>query len=104
MKENVSVIKKNGALEPYDPEKITAAITKSASRVGHVFTDDEVFDVLEFVEKRIDRSGSRRVPVANMHNYVEATWSCRPRATVCVHDLPHVVENMRKSIGLELAY
>ena len=72
MKENVSVIKKNGALEPYDPEKITAAITKSASRVGHVFTDDEVFDVLEFVEKRIDRSGSRRVPVANMHNYVEA--------------------------------
>lgn len=64
MKENVSVIKKNGALEPYDPEKITAAITKSASRVGHVFTDDEVFDVIGDVILSAASDSSRSRPAA----------------------------------------
>ena len=100
MKENVSVIKKNGALEPYNPEKITAAITKSASRVGHVFTDDEVFDVLEFVEKRIDRSGSRRVPVANMHNYVEAALDLvNPRVAKSYRDYRNWKEEWAKDFS-----
>jgi transcriptional regulator NrdR family protein len=37
---SVSIIKKDGAVEPYNFDKIVIAINKSAHRVLHAFTDE----------------------------------------------------------------
>ena len=65
------VIKKDGSLDLYDPEKIVKAISKSSERVGVVLSEEEINNVCDNVEERITRFGEDRVPVAKMHTFVE---------------------------------
>ena len=72
MSEKLYVIKKRGNLEVYSPEKIISAVNKSAQRVIYRdFTKAEEDEIISFVESHIRLSGQDKIPVAEMHNYVE---------------------------------
>ena len=68
---DVKVQKKNGFLQDFDPQKIVAAVAKSAARVGYEFSKDENDDIVKYVENRIERSGRDVVTVDQLHVFVE---------------------------------
>ena len=69
--EQVKIQKKDGKLQSFDGNKITRAVAKSAFRVGYKFSDDENEDIVEFVKKRIERSGRDVITVEELHTFVE---------------------------------
>ncbi len=69
--ENVKIQKKDGKLQGFNPQKIIDAVAKSAFRVGYKFSDDENSDIVEFVQKRIERSGREIITVEELHTFVE---------------------------------
>lgn len=70
--DNVIVIKKDGTKELYNGQKIIAAIGKSASRIMVKLTHEENAAILNHVESAIMNRGEKEVPIALMHNMVEA--------------------------------
>ncbi len=65
------VIKKDGTHEEFNIQKVINAITKSANRVLHEFTKQELDDICAFVENSVARYGSNEIPIRAMHNIVE---------------------------------
>lgn len=65
------VIKKSGALQPFDCKKIEYAIRLSAERVNITLTEEECSEVSSFVLKRFKSSGKTQIPIAEIHSYVE---------------------------------
>lgn len=72
MKEKITIIKKDGTREPYNSEKITIAVGKSASRILIKFTPEENEAIIRHVEKGIEKLGKEEVPILVMHSLVEA--------------------------------
>ena len=92
--------RKDGKRVPYDARKIVMAISKSAARVGYLFSDDEIFDIIDFVEKRMRRSRMEAIPVANMHNYVEAALDViNPKVAKSYRDFRNWKEEWAKDFG-----
>ena len=69
----MNVIKKDGTLEPYNFEKIRAAVNKSAGRVMVTLTDGDFKVIQAMVENKLNLMGKENVPIADMHNVVEGT-------------------------------
>lgn len=69
----MNVIKKDGTLEPYNFEKIIAAVNKSAGRVMVTLTDGDFKVIQAMVENKLNLMGKENVPIADMHNVVEGT-------------------------------
>ena len=69
----MNVIKKDGTLEPYNFEKIRAAVSKSAGRVMVTLTDGDFRVIKAMVENKLNLMGKENVPIADMHNVVEGT-------------------------------
>lgn len=65
------VEKKNGSIENYDFEKIVKAVSKSAERVMHQFTPEELNRLQRNVEKRLALSDEDVVKVVDLHRIVE---------------------------------
>lgn len=65
------VMKKNGAIVNFEPQKIIDAIAKSAFRVNYKFSDAENDEIVDFVKTRIEKCGEDPVPVATLHTFVE---------------------------------
>ena len=80
MLKNVLVIKKDGTVEEYNYEKIVSAVGKSADRIMIKFTDDENKEIVDYIERTIekkkeqftDKEGMVSIPIAEMHKMVEA--------------------------------
>lgn len=70
--ENITIIKKDGTAESYNGQKIITAIGKSASRIMVKLTPEEEAAILNHVESDIKKRGLAEVPIAMMHNMVEA--------------------------------
>lgn len=68
----IHVIKKDGTLDPFNPEKIKVAITKSAERVMIVLTEEDKNKVANYVEERLKEMGNDTVTIQVMHNLVES--------------------------------
>lgn len=68
----IHVIKKDGTLDPFNPEKIKVAITKSAERVMIVLTEEDKDKVVNYVEERLTEIGNDTVTIQVMHNLVES--------------------------------
>ena len=68
---DIKIIKKSGAYQPFMPEKITAAVTKSADRANYELSDAEKEAIVNFVVDRINLSGKDVYPISTIHNYVE---------------------------------
>ena len=69
--ENVYVIKKDKTLEEFDKNKIVIAVSKSANRVMVNFTEKEYDEIVNFVIENIENSGETKIPILDMHKYVE---------------------------------
>ena len=68
----ICIIKKDGTLEPFDEQKIVAAVTKSAARVMYKFKAEEYDRIVEWVKSHLLESGLKNVPIQTMHNLVES--------------------------------
>ncbi len=67
----IKIRKKDGRLQAWDPQKIINAVALSANRVAYKFSDDENEDIVEFVQKKIKRTGRLIIPVEEVHVFVE---------------------------------
>ena len=72
MLENVQVIKKDGTVEDYNPEKIIKAVGKSADRIMIEFTDEENDEIISLIESSIKMKNLKKIPITQMHKLVEA--------------------------------
>ena len=65
------VVKKDGALEPFDVQKVVEAVGKSATRVLVKFTPEQEKFICQFVEERVEELNLEKIEIAQMHNIVE---------------------------------
>ena len=68
---DITIIKKDGTLEKFNPEKIMKAVSKSAQRVLVDFTHDDLNMIVADVEQSILDSNSKSITIPQMHNFVE---------------------------------
>ena len=71
MLKNVIIIKKDGTEEEYNPIKIIKAIGKSAERIMITLTDEDNGRIINRVEYEITAKGLTKVPISEMHKFVE---------------------------------
>lgn len=67
----VYVVKKDGAKEAFNAQKIRAAVNKSAFRVLVTFHEEELNHICHYVEEEIQELHMKEVTIAEMHNAVE---------------------------------
>lgn len=66
----IRIVKKNGNLEDFDPERIKKAVTTSAERVMVNLTDEALEEVVSIVKKLMETQLSNPT-VEQMHSFVE---------------------------------
>ena len=65
------IIKKDGTKEPFNVQKVVAAVNKSAERVLYTFKPDELDFICRFVTEKCEALGADGIMIAQMHNIVE---------------------------------
>ena len=65
------IIKKDGTKEPFNVQKVVAAVNKSAERVLYTFKPDELDFICRFVTEKCEALGTDGIMIAQMHNIVE---------------------------------
>lgn len=68
----IKIIKKNGSVQNWKPQKIKDAVTKSAVRATYELSEGEKDFIVNYVAERIRLSGKNEFPIAIIHNYVES--------------------------------
>ena len=68
---DIKIIKKDGTIAEFNPDKIKSAVTKSAARVLVEFTEADLENIVNSVIASINEHGDKTVTIPNMHNYVE---------------------------------
>ena len=66
------VIKKDNTHEAWTVQKVVVAVNKSAYRAMVKFTQEELDFICSFVEEKARSLGREGIPIAEMHNIVEA--------------------------------
>ena len=69
----IVIIKKDGTIEAFNPEKIKKAVSKSAARVLVKFTDEDLENIINTVIDGITEKGLTEVRIPDMHNFVEGS-------------------------------
>ncbi len=69
----IVIIKKDGTIEAFNPEKIKKAVSKSAARVLVKFTDEDLENIINTVVDGINEKGLTEVKIPDMHNFVEGS-------------------------------
>ena len=69
--DNVTIIKKDGTIEQFNPEKIKKAVSKSAARVLVDFTAEDLEMIVSDVETSIVNANVETITIPQMHNFVE---------------------------------
>lgn len=67
----VKIIKKDGTKEEYDVRKVAAAVKKSAARMLVEFSEQEIQEITDFVDKSVIESKETEIPIFKMHCIVE---------------------------------
>ena len=65
------VIKKDGTREEFNPQKIVAAVNKSAERILYTFSEEEKDFICRFAQEHADSLGKNEIEIQEMHNIVE---------------------------------
>ena len=62
----MKVRKKDGTIQEWNSDKITAAVSKSAERINVIFNDQQINSIIGYVEHEVDRiaaeSGTTLLP------------------------------------------
>ena len=69
---NIIIVKKDGTKEKYNIEKVIDAIKKSATRMLVTFSDKEIKEICNFVNKSVLEMNADEVEIIQMHNIVES--------------------------------
>lgn len=64
-------MKKDGTKENFNPEKIVAAVNKSAARVLITLTPEDEQNIVSFVSNELANAAQENIPITMMHNVVE---------------------------------
>lgn len=64
-------MKKDGTKEKFNPEKIVAAVNKSAARVLITLTPEDEQSIVSFVSNELANAAQENIPITMMHNVVE---------------------------------
>ncbi len=67
----VKIIKKDGTKEEYDVRKVIAAVKKSAARMLVEFSEKELGEIAEYVNKSVLGENNQEIPIFKMHCIVE---------------------------------
>ncbi|MFV0439916.1 MAG: anaerobic ribonucleoside-triphosphate reductase [Lachnospirales bacterium] len=67
----MNIVKKDGTLEEFDPQKIVNAVTKSAKRVMITLSEEDHNAICNHVLKEIEEKHLTDIPVPEMHHIVE---------------------------------
>ena len=65
------IIKKDGTRDPFNVDKVVAAVNKSAERVLYTFSQEDIDFICRFVTEKCEAVGSEGIHIAQMHNIVE---------------------------------
>lgn len=65
------VIKKDGRIVDFDPNKIISAVTKSAERVMIQFSEDDHHKIIGSIKRLMEACGKQEYDVPFMHQFVE---------------------------------
>ena len=85
------IIKKDGTKEPFNVQKVVAAVNKSAERVLYTFKPDELDFICRFVTEKCEALGADGIMIAQMHNIVEgALDAINPAVAKIVSRLPQL--------------
>ncbi|MBQ4115202.1 anaerobic ribonucleoside-triphosphate reductase [bacterium] len=68
---SISVVKKDGTIEPFDNTKIINAVKKSATRALVELTEGDLKEICDFVDNNIARMDKEDITISDMHNLVE---------------------------------
>ncbi|MBP3923991.1 anaerobic ribonucleoside-triphosphate reductase [bacterium] len=68
---NVKIIKKDGTKEDYNVQKVVAAVKKSAARMLVEFSEDELKEICDFVDKSVLDTKNSEIEIFKMHCIVE---------------------------------
>lgn len=68
----MQVIKKDGTKEPFNAEKVVAAVNKSAFRALVTFSEEELNFIRSFVKEEAEKMGKEEIAIAEMHNIAES--------------------------------
>lgn len=69
--DGLRIIKKDGSIESFNPDKIVTAITKSASRVMVDISDDDFDMMINQIIDMIETHEMKDITIADMHQFVE---------------------------------
>jgi len=69
--DKLKIIKKDGTVEAWNPEKIIIAVGKSAHRLSEKFSEDDNEKIIAIIKERISKFGKTEVSIPEMHTYVE---------------------------------
>ena len=67
----IYVIKKDGTYDPFNPNKIKIAVSKSAQRVMVELPEETKEEIVQYVLNTLIKEGNLEVSIAHMHNLVE---------------------------------
>ena len=67
----IKIIKKDGTLEDYNVQKVVSAVKKSAARMLIDFSDKEIEDICNFVNKSVADTNQKEIEIFKMHCIVE---------------------------------
>ena len=76
--DNIVIVKKDGTIEPFKPEKIKKAVSKSAARVMINFTEDDLNNIINTVLSSIKEKNLTEVKIPEMHDLVVLSILLRP--------------------------
>ena len=83
----IVIIKKDQTIEPFNIQKVIAAVNKSANRVLYTFAENEIEDICNRVEGYIDDHHMTEIQIGEMHNIVEAALEAvRPEVAKSYRD------------------
>lgn len=68
---DVKIIKKDGTLEDYDINKVVVAVKKSAARMMVEFTNQEIEDICNYVNRSVLEMRQSQIEILKMHYLVE---------------------------------
>ena len=67
----IKIIKKDGTREDYNVQKVVVAVKKSAYRALVTFTEEDLENICNFVDKRVYEMNKDEIHISEMHNIVE---------------------------------
>lgn len=69
---DIKIVKKDGTLESFNPDKIKKAVEKSANRINYKLSEHQKNEIANHVKNMMNKESGDSISVAKTHSFVEA--------------------------------